>query len=429
MGEIASKSLQTFFTRILVQAVAVASSIVIARELGAQGKGVMTYATSLLALIVVFNGQSYAISWQYTKLKRSPRRLLRAMIQVLAAASLPISGALAAVAILVPSQRELLFVAATVPPALFIQSATGFFLADSDVKIVNRQLIVTSLLPAVAYVPLLLVLHAGVALLLGVWVLAYVLGAAYTAVHLFAYGRKTGGDEGAPLIGEQLRYAVQTGLANAAMFLNSRIDVFLIVFLLGRSALGVYSIGIGIGELLYQLTRPMVTASYGHISRGNRAEAVAATAACMRHSVALTVAGGAVIAVLTPVLIPLVYGKAFSGSVLVTELLIPGVVAYSMMGALNTFFQQQLGEPRVPLMLRLGSAAICAIVTLLALPRVGIAGGAIATTVSYVATFTLATAYFCRQTGTTPARLFLLSKQDLVPYRAMMSYALKFTRS
>ena len=39
-------------------------------------------------------------------------------------------------------------------------------------------------------------------------------------------------------------------------FLNFRIDVFIIMFMLGHAALGVYSIGIGIGELLWQLSRP-----------------------------------------------------------------------------------------------------------------------------------------------------------------------------
>ena len=105
-----------------------------------------------------------------------------------------------------------------------------------------------------------------------------------------------------------------------------------------------------------------------------------------------------------------------------------GVVAYSMMGALATFFSQQLGEPKVPLYLRLLSAIICAVVTILALPRFGIAGGAVATSVSYLVTFALATAYFCRQTGLTAQRLFLLSRQDLTPYRSALSYALRFTR-
>lgn len=428
MGEIARKSLETFLTRIAVQAVSIGGSIVVARMLGTGGKGLFTYAMAALALIVVFNGQSPAISWQYTRLHRSPAALLRTMLRVLIAASLLLIVALVITGWLVPSQHALLFVAAAAPFALFTQSATGFFLADSDVKSVNRQLLIASILPVLIYVPVLAVMHAGVIVLLAAWISGYVASAVYTAIRLRSYARATEGDDDGPLVKEQLRYGAQIGLANVVMFLNSRIDVFLIMFVLGQSALGVYSVGIGIGEMLFQLTRPMVQASFGRIARGNRAEAIAATAACMRHSVALTLAAALVIAALTPLLVPLVYGKAFAGAVLVTELLLPGIVAYSMMGALATFFAQQLGEPKVPLFLRLGSAIICAVVTVLALPRFGIAGGAVASSVSYIITFSLGAAYFCRQTGTSPVRLFVLSRSDLHPYRSMMTYALRFTR-
>lgn len=428
MGEIARKSVETFLTRLAVQAVTVGGSIVVARALGTGGKGLFTYAVSALALIVVFNGQPYAIAWQYTKKKRSGAALMRTMLSVLGVAALVLAAGLAALGIFVHSQQALIFVAIAAPFALLMQSAIGFFLADSDVKSINRQSMIASILPVLVYVPLLLFAHAGVTALLVAWIGGYVIATLYTVRRLLPYAGQTSGDDDGPIVIEQLRYGAQIGLANAVMFLNSRIDVFIIMAILGQSALGIYSIGIAIGEMLYQLTRPIVTASFGRIARGDRREASEATATCMRHSIALTIAGAAVIAALTPLLVPLVYGKAFAGAVLVTELLLPGVVAYSMMGALSTFFSQQLGEPKVPLYLRLLSAIICAVVTILALPRFGIAGGAVATSVSYVVTFGLATAYFCRQTGMSAQRLFLLSRQDLIPYRSALSYALRFTR-
>ncbi len=394
MGEIATKSVQTFFTRLAVQATGIGGSIVMARVLGPGPKGLLTYAVSVLAMVVVFNGQANAISWQFTIRKRSGAVLVATMLRVLAAASLPIAIGLAAAGILIPSQRVLLFVAAAAPFALFTQSATGFFLADSDVKSVNRQSILSGIGPVLLYVPLLLFFHANIGVVLLVYLAGYIATAIYTALRVAPYAKLTEGDDSGPIVSEQLRYAFQIGLGSAILFLNSRIDVFLIMFILGQSALGVYSIGIAIGEMLYRLTRPMVTASFGRIARGTRTEAAEATAACMRHSFALTIVAAAVVSALTPLLVPIVYGKAFAGAVLVSQLLLPGIVAYSMMGALGTFFSQQLGEPKIPMLLRLASAIICAIVTVVSLPRVGIAGGAIATSVSYLATFMLAVGVF-----------------------------------
>jgi O-antigen/teichoic acid export membrane protein len=213
-----------------------------------------------------------------------------------------------------------------------------------------------------------------------------------------------------------------------AVLLNFRIDVFLIIFILGQSALGIYSVGLGIGELLWQLSRPIVTASFGRIARGTEEKGAEATATAMRHSFALAVLAAILIFFLAPPVIPLVYGSAFAPAVMVTWLLLPGIVAYSIMGALSTFFSQQLGEPRLPLLFRLISIVICAVVTVLTLPRLGIAGGAIATSLSYLISFGLAATYFVRRTAIRPRRLFLLAKSDLVPYRSLLSSALQGLR-
>jgi O-antigen/teichoic acid export membrane protein len=424
MSEIGKKSLQTFVLRIVMQAFGVLGSIVIARTLGAGGKGIFTYAVTALALIVAGNGQSAAIAWQYTKRNRSPAALLRVMIWVLAVTSVPLVLSLVLIGWLAPGQRALFWVAVTAPLALFMQSSTGFFLADSDVRTTNVQQLFPGVAAVALYVPLLIFAHASVWILLGVWAASYAAGALYTLFHLHRYAAQDEGDDSGPLVWEQVKYAFQTGLSGLAVVLNFRIDVFLIIFILGQSALGIYSVGLGIGELLWQLSRPIVTASFGRIARGTEAKGAEATATAMRHSFALALLAAILIALLAPPVVPLVYGGAFAPAVLVTWLLLPGIVAYSMMGALSTFFSQQLGEPRLPLLFRLISIAICAAVTVVLLPHLGIAGGAIGTSLSYLISFGLAATYFVRRTGIPPHRLFLLAKGDLVPYRSLLMSAL-----
>jgi Na+-driven multidrug efflux pump len=109
-------------------------------------------------------------------------------------------------------------------------------------------------------------------------------------------------------------------------------------------------------------------------------------------------------------------------------LLLPGIIAYSMMGSLSTFYIQQLGDPRIPLIFRTVSTVLCAVATVLMLPRIGIAGGAIATSISYLASFALSAGYFVRRTGTAPSKLFRLDKSDLVPYRSLLRVTLNSLR-
>lgn len=422
MSEIARKSVENFAARIAAQAFSVAGAIVVARMLGPSGKGIFSYAGTVLAMIQMANaGQSAAIAWQYTRKNRAPADLLSAMLRVLGAMALPVFLGLVLAAVFAPGQRELLAVAAALPFALFAQSATGFFLADGHVRMINIQQIVIGVCSAAIYMPLLIFAHAGLPVLFAIWVCGYIAGALYSAIVLRRYARMREGDSSARITVEQLQYGGQVSLNSAVQFLNFRIDVFLIMFILGQSALGVYSIGIGIGEMLWQLSRPMVTASFSRIARGNEAEAASATATCMRHSFVLVLLGAIVVFFAAPPLIPLVYGAKFASAGIVARVLLPGIVAYSMMPTLATFFAQQLGQPRIPLIFSSLSTVLCAGVTIAALPHFGIVGGALATSISYCVAFTAAVIYFVHRTRIAPHRLFALSRSDLEPYRSLFA--------
>lgn len=419
MSDIAKKSVELFIARTIMQVCSVLGAIVIARTLGASGKGLFTYGSSLLAMILTLNsGQSSAIAYQYAKRHCAPSSLVAVMVRILLAISVPAMLALALVGWLVPHQQSLIPVAIALPFALFSQSATGLFLADSNVRNVWTQQSFPIVIAALIYVPLLLFAHASVWVLFAVWAVSYAAGAIYTVSALRPYMLRHEGNP--PNLREQLGWSAQISLNSVVAFLNFRIDVFIIMFMLGQSALGVYSIGIGLGELLWQLSQPIASASFGRLARGTETEAAQLTATCMRHSFALVILGALVLFFIAPPLIPLVYGKAFAASGMVTRLLLPGIIAYSVMPILARFYTQQLGNPRVPLVFSALSMVLCAVLTVSLLPRFGIFGGALATSISYLIAFTCSASYFIRRTHISPRRLFAFSRQDLLPYRSLV---------
>ncbi len=424
MSDIAKKSLETFAVRVSTQLCVAAGGIVIARTLSATGKGEFTYAGTILGMLLMATvGHNKAVLWQYGRRGLPSSAVLRVMFMVVTAVSAPLVLAMALIGWLVPSQNVLLFAAVAIPFAMFAQSAMGIFLAEGDVRRIN----IMSLFPAVAvfvYVPLILFVHRSLSVALGVWALSYVAAAAYMMFSLRPYRRNPQEASVKPLVKEQLTFGSQACLSSLVQYLDFRIDVFLVIYMLGSAALGIYSVGIAIGEFIWQLSSAMINPALQHIGGKDRARAIEVTAKCMRHSFVLVFGAAVLVALLVGRLVPLLYGPAFAYGAVVTLALLPGIVAYSMMPSLAAFFSQQLGKPRTPFYFSALSMTICALVTALTLPHFGIIAAAVATSISYTVAFVAAAVYFIRRTGIKARSIFALSTDDLRPYYMLLSSGL-----
>ncbi len=428
MSDIAKKSVETLLVRVSAQLCVAAGGIVIARTLSTTGKGEFTYVGTILALVLMATvGHNKAVLWQYGRRGLPSRAVLRVMCMLVTAASLPLVLAMALIGWFIPSQNVLLFAAVAVPFAIFAQSAMGIFLAEGDVRRIN----VSSAFPALAaltYVPLILFVHRSLTLALAVWAASYVAGGIYMWVALRRYRRGNEDFAASPLVKEQLTFGGQACLSSLVQYLDFRIDVLLVIYMLGSAALGVYSVGIAIGEFIWQLSSAMINPALQAIGGKDRDRAIAVTTKCMRHSFVLVLAAAVLVALLAGRLVPLLYGPAFSYGAVVTLALLPGIVAYSMMPALAAFFTQQLGQPRTPFYFSAASATICAAVSALTLPHFGIIAAAIATSVSYSAAFVAAAIYFVRSTGISGRSIFALSTDDVRPYYTLLSGAVATMR-
>jgi O-antigen/teichoic acid export membrane protein len=420
MSSIAKKSAETFVARVISQAAVLAVGIAMARFLGPYGKGVYAYAATVLGLMITLaSGQSSAIAWQLSKGKQPPALVYAAMLRTIVVFAIPISAALIIVAATFPAQRVLLTTAIALPFALYMALASGFFLAASDVRGVNIQTIITSLFFLLA-IPVVF-FHGSITAVLAIWVASYVAAAVYSTFRM----RKRIASSTTPETShypfkQQLFFGLKTTLNSVVEELNMRINLFLIVGMLGTRMLGIYSVAIGMAGVLWQLSRPVATAAFGRIGSEPEASAAELTARCTRHSLAFVGAAAVVAFIVGPWLITLVYGAKFAAAGLVLRVLMPGIVAYCIMPMLATFFTQQLGRPSIPLVLSAISTALCAAVTAVLLPHYGLVAAAAATSVSYVVAVAIGAILFMRRTGLSPAQVFILNSNDMRQYAHLL---------
>ncbi len=422
-GNVRSRSLLRriaglFSVGVLGQLAGIAAGIAQARTLGPDGKAVLAYAVIALSMVLIgTDGITGAVLMQAGRKTDSIARIYAATIGVVTAAAIPCALVALAIGLIAPSQRPLLGAALAIPFALYAQGGRGLLLAMGATAAVAWQGAITSVAFSAVVIAALVIWHVSSYQALALWIVAQAAAAGYTALVLRRRIARSGPSRNehslAFLIREQLHFGSRSSLATVAGYINLRIDVFLISALLGPRLLGIYTLAVSTGELLWSISLPVIWAALENIAGDAFAEAAKLTAALMRSMVALQVGLGVVLFVAGPWLIVHVYGAAFAGAGTVLRILLPGLVVYAVETFLGYFILVQVRRPLLIFAIQGTSAVLCAVLTLLLLPRFGMNGAAAATTVTYVGVVALKSLYFRRKTGIGLREQWLVTADDV----------------
>lgn len=420
MSSIARKGIETFVMRSITQVISIAIGVMLARQLGASGKGVFAYAgTTLGLLLTVAAGQSAAVSWQYGRLKYRSGEVWDASRRFFVRIMLPAAIALGIIGFVFGKQHALLATAAAVPAAFFLQMSASFALAEGNVRVPNAQAFFVSGLFALTVAIELYIFHVrSVTPVLIAWVCCSGVVCLYASRRLAPYVREH--LDGSHLVRQQLAFGAKVSANAIVSYLNFNIDVYIVLALLGTGALGVYTVAVGFGQLLWQLTQPLAFSAFGTVVSSEREQAAQLTAKCVRHALLWMLPFALVIVVAGPQIVRLLYGERFEYAGTVARYLLPGMLSYSAMPFFANYFSQQLGRPLLMVYTNGTSTIICALASLLLIPRLGIAGGAIATSVSYTAAALIALSCFVRESGMPLGDVFRFKSGDWRPYANLL---------
>jgi O-antigen/teichoic acid export membrane protein len=421
-----------FSMGVLGQLATIAAGVVQAHALGPDGKAVLAYAVIALSLVLIAtDGLSSAVLMQAAREKKRLGRIHAAMGMLVSVIAVPGVLISLGLGIAFPSQRPLIGAALAIPFALYAQGARGIFLATGATAAVAAQGAITTVLLNLVMIAALVFGHAGSYPLLALWVAGQALAAAYTVLELrrrTAAASSPGGPSLRALAAEQFRFGMRTSLAVVAGYINMRIDVFLISALLGARMLGIYTLAVGTGELLWSVSLPIVYAALENISGDPFHEAATLTARLMRCVVALQVTLGVLLFAAGPWIITTVYGAAFAPAGEVLRILLPGLVVYAVETFLGYFILMQVKRPLLLFAVQMTAAVVCAVITVVALPTYGIAGAAWATTTTYVAVVIFKSLFFRHQTGIGLREQWLIRSNDVRPIVAKLRSKLRGSR-
>jgi O-antigen/teichoic acid export membrane protein len=294
------------------------------------------------------------------------------------------------------SARQFLYSAIAVPGELFF--AIALF------ALLGRRLIASYAAARILRRLTLLVLLVGAAavarLSLEVALAMNLVALALTALLIVAIARRHGFLSVRPsraLLVEQMAFGTRAVPGALAERLQFRADSFLVNLLLGVKWTGIYSVTSGLAETLWYIPNALGIVMFSRaVDPATDSGRVAA--ALTRATVLVAAVSAIPAAVLGPSLVRLVYGSTFADAGVALRYILPGIVAYSIVAVLTRYLSGQ-GHPGTTTLIMALGLGLNLLANLFLIPRLGINGAGLSSSISYTATAVLALMVFLRVSG------------------------------
>ncbi len=425
----------TFLTQVLVFIFGFATSIILARVLGPEGKGIYT----LIILIPAVLGMLGTLGIEIANVYFSANRKYK--LSDIVSNSLISSTGLGLIIILLfwmvsttNAFQEFLtanniaplylwLAVLTVPISLLGGFLNRILLGREEIIKFNSAGLFQSVLQFGLIIVLLVALAQGV---FGA-VLAYVITTLCVALLVTLFVKKLSKIRLAvnfELLKESLRYGGKGNIGNVAQFLNYRLDIFLVAYFLDVAAVGYYALAVGIAERLWMIPGSTGTVLFPRVSAIDKTQANQLTPKVSRHTLFIVFILSIVLLVLAGPLIQLLFGTAFLPSVAPLMILLPGIVALSFAKVLTSDLAGR-GRPEFGTLAAFVSLAVNIPLNLLLIPKWGIAGAAFASTVAYSLAALMVIIAFARLSKTSWGEILLIKRGDLKVYTDLFSRIIK----
>jgi O-antigen/teichoic acid export membrane protein len=167
--------------------------------------------------------------------------------------------------------------------------------------------------------------------------------------------------------------------------LNYRIDILLLEKLKDATEVGIYSIGASVAEQLWQLPLAIGIVVFSRTANSDDREAMKeTTGVLLRLSILVSIVIAVLMFFLVPFLVPPIFGEAYTPSIRIIQLILPGVIMIVIFRILSGHLAG-LGKPEITLYVFLPALILNVLLNLLWIPQHGGVGAAMATNVSYAA--------------------------------------------
>lgn len=224
------------------------------------------------------------------------------------------------------------------------------------------------------------------------------------------------------LLIDELKYGIILYLAALFIFLNYRLDQFMIKIILNTAELGIYSIGVNLAELLFLIPNSITTALSGKLYNINendyesQKKHVVITA---KFAFYISLILSLIAIFLTP-LISILYGQEYNRAMMIIIILVFGIV-FATIGKVLYVYYITKGEPLIHLIITFVAFLTNFILNIFLIPKFGINGAALASTISYFIYGVVYLLVFKIKENISILKFFIIEKDEIKNIKNLIS--------
>jgi O-antigen/teichoic acid export membrane protein len=222
------------------------------------------------------------------------------------------------------------------------------------------------------------------------------------------------------IVRKALSLGLRGQMGNVATFLNYRLDVFVVNYYLTTNEVGLYSLGVLISEVIWQLPNAAAAATLSRTARTIEKGSPEFTCLVCRQVFFLSCLSGFLLGLLSTWLVPLVFGAKFRPSVSVIWWILPGTVAFAV-GKIMSADLLGRGWPQYSAYFAVLTLFLTTALDVLLVPRIGIQGAAIASSIAYFFNAVLVGWVLRRKLSVTWKALLVPSLAELDMYKQALN--------
>jgi len=408
--------------------------IMVARQLGPEGKGVVALALMVPQfLFSVLNfGFGTAAIYLTGRERYTPQELAGAtvisgiVLGVLSIGVFPLFAGWAFSGPLRGVSPGLVWLALSSIPFLYLTVFMGdIFRANGMMNLYNGGLFCVSIFKVIAIAAVLYWMRAGeLGVIIASWLGLFLLA----AVQLVVVARRIGfARPPARAYKEMFAFGARVYSEAVLVTINGRVAGFILNNYVDPSAVGFFTTADGLAEVLWHVPIAIGLVFLPFTARQDDESAAKSTATLCRHTLWVVTAAAVLMVLAAPVVVPALYGPPFKAAVIPFMIMLPGVVLYSLMRVISTYLA---GRGRPTLVMGLAAIVVASnlALSLLLTPRHGIMGASVAISVAYVLSAAAALWLFVGIGHVSPSSVLLLRRPDLEVYRGVASAAARKLR-